>query len=118
VILSPTHRWVTNMRDICVFRFPEQATRERLEEHIATAILSAECIYGSAKVRISAAYNVLPGKPTCVIDTTTDVGQHIAQVFTGLVTRDLGEDAFSVTRRSSVADRAPSNGKEVCAACG
>jgi hypothetical protein len=33
-----------------------------------------------------------------VIDKGTDVGQHIAQLFTSYITQEFGEDAFRVER--------------------
>jgi hypothetical protein len=78
--------------------------RETIETQLALAIIAAECTFGQPKVRISAAYCVSPGdphgtkKPQVVIDVSTEVGEQIAQVFTGLMIRQLGEDKFTVER--------------------
>jgi hypothetical protein len=37
------------------------------------------------------------------IDVSTDVGEHVAQVFTGLLAWQLGEDKFTVERVASKA---------------
>jgi hypothetical protein len=92
------------MREVCVFRLPERATRRSIEVHMATAIFSAECTFGVPRVRISAAYRILPGKPDCVIDTGSEVGRHIAQVFTGCMVREFGESGFQVERRAGLSD--------------
>ena len=82
------------MRTICKFKFPDDTERETIESQIAMAITAAECTYGHPKVRISAAYLISPDKPEIAIDVSTEVGEHIAQTFTGLMIRQLGEDQF------------------------
>ena len=91
---------------VCRFEFREGLDRETMEAQLALAIIAAECTFGQARVRISAAYCISPPngaadgqKATQVaIDVSTKVGEHIAQVFTGLMIRQLGEDRFTVDR--------------------
>jgi len=91
---------------VCRFAFPEGTKKDLLEKQIALAVISAECAFGLSRVRIAAAYwlslNGAGGRrgagPEVTIDVSTDVGEHIAQVFTGLVTRELGQDGFDVRR--------------------
>ena len=91
---------------VCRFEFPEGLDRESIEAQLALAIVAAECTFGQARIRISAAYSISPSngatdgqKATQVaIDVSTEVGEHIAQVFTGLMIRQLGEDRFTVER--------------------
>jgi hypothetical protein len=79
---------------------------ESIEAQLALAIISAECVFGQAKVRISAGYCISAANGTSngekgllvAIDISTEVGEHIAQVFTGLMIRQLGEDRFTVER--------------------
>jgi len=86
------------MRTVCRFTFPEEANRDLIEAAIASAIFNAECFFGKPKVRLSAAYYMAPDKPQCVIDISSEVGEHIAQVFTGMMINTLGEDKFQVKR--------------------
>jgi len=83
---------------VCKFKFPNELDRETIETQLALAIISAECAFGQPRVRISAGYLISKEKPEVAIDVSTDVGEHIAQVFTGLMTRQLGEDQFTVER--------------------
>lgn len=93
---------------VCRFKFPEGLDKESIEAKLALAIVATECIFGQARVRINAAYCISPksvtpdGKkgPQIAIDVSTEVGEHIAQVFTGLMIRQLGEDRFTVERVS------------------
>ena len=94
------------MPTVCRFEFPEGLDREIIETELALAIIAAECTFGQPKVRLNAAYCVSPAtkiadekkKHQVVIDVSTEVGEHIAQVFTGLMTRQLGEEKFTVDR--------------------
>ncbi len=88
------------MTEICRFGFKKHISREAIEEIITLAIVTAECVYGPAKVRLHARYHAADGK--AVIDVSGEVGEHIAQVFTGLTIKQLGEDAFTVTRTTIV----------------
>lgn len=84
------------MPEICRFKFKEGISKEMIEEQIALAIITGECTFGQARVRIHASYAASDGK--AVIDVSSDVGEHIAQVFTGLMIRKIGEDNFTVER--------------------
>ena len=84
------------MADICKFKFEEDIKEDVIEEKIALAIITAECTFGQAKVRLHAAYLALGNK--AVIDVSSPVGEHIAQVFTGLMTREFGEGKFMLER--------------------
>ena len=84
------------MSDICKFKFDKEIGKRLIEEHIALAIVTAECMFGQARVRLNAAY--LASNNKVVIDTSNEVGQYIAQIFTGLMTRKFGEDKFTLER--------------------
>lgn len=86
------------MPGVCRFRFPDGMDGETIEGHLALAIITAECTFGKPRVRISAAYCISKDKPEIAIDVSTEVGEHIAQVFTGLLMREFGEEAFVVER--------------------
>ena len=87
------------MKVICKFRFPEGTKRELIEASIASAIFNAECVFGKPRVRVSGvAYYVPEDGRQCIIDISNEVGEHVAQVFTGLVINTLGEENLQVKR--------------------
>ena len=94
------------MAAVCRFEFPKGCDRKDIEAQLALAIITAESTFGQPKVRMSAGYCLSPvsvtagehEKPQVAIDVSTDVGEHIAQVFTGLMIRQLGEEGFTVDR--------------------
>ena len=84
--------------NICRITFRDGTPRETLEKAVAEAIFAVECIHGSAKVRLGAGYYMAEDRPQCIFDVGTPVGEQVAQLFTGLLSRSLGEDAFHVER--------------------
>jgi hypothetical protein len=93
------------MRSVCVFQLPDGTTRGFMEGHLATAVFSAECIFGRPRVRLSARYWLDRPGSVLIVDVADSVGEHIAQVLVGCFTRDFGEAGFSVTRRGTSARR-------------
>ena len=81
---------------VCRFKLNEKLSRERMDELVAFAVISAECTFGQAKVRLNASYLTTDSK--AVIDVSSSVGEHIAEIFTGLLIRDYGEESFTVER--------------------
>ncbi len=84
------------MGAICRFEFDESVKKKDIEEQIALAIITAECTFGKPKVRLHAAYCAADNK--AVIDVSSKVGEHIAEVFTGLMSIEVGEENFKVER--------------------
>ncbi|MBI5399539.1 hypothetical protein HZB07_02850 [Candidatus Saganbacteria bacterium] len=84
------------MADVCRFKFKDGINSDLIESKIALAILAAEGVFGRAKVRLDAAYIVSKNK--AVIDVSSEVGEHIAQVFTSFMTEAVGEKKFIVER--------------------
>jgi len=81
---------------VCRFKFNKTIEREVIEWHIAQSILASEGVFGQAKVRLNAAY--LASDSKVVIDVSSPVGEHIAEVFTWRMTKEFGEDSFTVER--------------------
>ena len=86
------------MREVIRFEFPEEIDREATEGRLSLAIVATECMFGRARVRLNAAYLMSDDGRKVAVDVSTDVGENIAQLFTGLLIRDMGEEAFSVER--------------------
>ena len=92
------------MPDVCRFKFPADLEGELIESQLALAIVATECTLGQPKVRINAAYSISKDRTWVVIDVSTNVGEQIAQIFTGLLMRQLGEDGFTVDRLRRASD--------------
>ena len=88
---------------ICKFKFNKEIPRDEIEAMIARAIFTTETLYGKSKVRLSAAYLAMDDK--VIVDVSTTVGQHIAEVFVSLVNWEFGETSYSVERIENIADK-------------
>jgi hypothetical protein len=87
------------MKAVLKFKFPEGTEKQFIEASMASAIFNAECVFGKPRVRVSCvAYYIADDSRQCVIDVSSEVGEHVAQVFTGIMMNVLGEEKFLVTR--------------------
>jgi hypothetical protein len=66
------------------------------EMSLHLAMIALEGLHGQAQVRLEAAYHVDESSRTITVNGTTDVGADLVRVFTGLLIREFGEDAFEV----------------------
>jgi len=87
-------------RDIYKYRFAEGVPLKDAEETLFLAVLATESLHGRSQIRLDAKFSVDERKRSCVVDAGTQVGRHIARIFTGFLTREFGEDAFKVERVS------------------
>ena len=94
-------------QDVYRYSFDEKTSLSEVRDSLMLAVLSAEGIHGRAKVRLDAAFYLDEKKRACVVDAATPVGQTVAQIFTGLLTREFGEDAFTVERLTAPPEAKP-----------
>lgn len=86
------------MSEVYRFQFKDDVPPKEIEETLFWAVFNAESVFGKPRVRLDASFLFDREKKVCVIDKTTEVGRHIAQVFTSLMTREFGEESFKVER--------------------
>ena len=78
------------------FHFAEHVDMAGVEDTLFLAALAAESIHGRTDIRLDACFQ-LKGR-VCTIEDGKAVGRTIAQVFTGFMAREFGENAFTVVR--------------------
>ena len=81
---------------VCRFTFTKPVTKDAIEEQMALAIVAAEGTFAQAKVRLNAGYAASDKR--AIIDVSSKVGEHIAEVFMTLITKKFGERSFKVER--------------------
>ncbi len=91
-----------NHREVRRYTFKTTIPAGDVEETLLLAVLAAEGLHGQSRVRLEAAYDFDHERHACVIDCGSDVGRDICRVFTGYAIRELGEDAFRVSRANSL----------------
>jgi len=88
----------TMSRAVYRYSFDDRVAMADVRDTLFLAVFSAEGQYGRTRVRLDAAFRLEEDRRTCAIDGATPVGQTIASVFTELLARELGEEAFTVER--------------------
>ena len=70
-----------------------------VEDSIAQAIFNAGCVFGKPCVRVSGVAYYIPEEGSqCIIDVSSEVGEHVAQVFAGIMINTRGEEKFQIRR--------------------
>lgn len=85
-------------REIYRYSFGDDIPTDEAEESLMLAVLAAECIHGHSALRLAGAFLFDPAKRSCVVDGSTEIGQHIAAIFTGFLGKQFGDEAFKVER--------------------
>ena len=86
------------MNEVYRFKFKHDVLAREIEDALFWAVFNAESVFGKAKVRLDASFYFDRRKKVCVIDSKTEVGDHIAKLLTSLSAKKFGEDAFRVGR--------------------
>ena len=80
------------------YRFDESIPINEVRESLLLAVLAVEGIHGRCAVRLAGPFNFDRKKSACVIDGSTEIGQHVAGIFTGFLQKQFGDAAFQVER--------------------
>ena len=78
------------------FTFEKRVSLSDAVESLYLAIFSAEGLHGRAQVRLDAGYALDEAQRRLVVAAGSAVGRTVAQIFTGLLGRQFGENAFTV----------------------
>lgn len=79
----------------------------RVESLLGTAVVAVESLLGTTPVRLDARYLVDDAMHACVVDATTEVGKALNRVFVGYLSREIGDEAFTVERIDGLPVTAP-----------
>jgi hypothetical protein len=69
-----------------------------VEATIMIALFGTQALHGETRTRLDARYVFDTDTRTCVIDATTEAGQHFNELFTEYCRRSFGDDAFKIER--------------------
>lgn len=81
-----------------VYRFRRHVDIDDVQDTLTLAVLGAENLHGRARVRLDGWWLLDRQRRKCVIDASTSIGENIAQLFTGFLTREFGDGAYRVQR--------------------
>jgi len=82
--------------NLCKFVFEDGVSKQFVDDSIACVILTTEFAFGKARTRVHAAYATAENPTRCLIDISSEIGQHIAELFTDLMIKLAGESSFEV----------------------
>jgi hypothetical protein len=71
------------------------------KDSLLLSIMAAESLFGRPRINLEARFRLERVSKVCIIDIGTKVGETIARVFTGLMIREFGEQAFKVEKRET-----------------
>lgn len=83
---------------MCTFRFQfeNDVSLTEAEQTLHLALFAVEGLFGEARVRLEASYRVDERGDAILVNGGPDVGASLVKVFTGLLLREFGADAFRV----------------------
>ena len=80
------------------FRFDGEIRLTDAEMSLHLAMFAVEGLFGRARVRLDAEYELNEQDHCIDVDGGTEVGAMIVRVFTGLLLREFGENSFCTER--------------------
>jgi len=80
------------------FNFKPDVPFEEIDSTLVLATLAAECIHGRTQIHLDASFQAHRKDNFCWVNADSEVGKHIAQIFTGLIVRLFGEQSFKIER--------------------
>jgi hypothetical protein len=86
------------VRTVYSFRFNDGVSLSEIEDSLLLSVFAVESLYGRSRIKLDASFCLEKKKRACVVDASTEIGCHIARIFTGFLICEFGEDAFKVER--------------------
>ena len=80
------------------FRFAGGITNQQIEERLFLAATNTENVFGEAAMRLDASFRFDRAQRICLIDRGTAVGRQLAKLFISYISKDFGDDAYTVER--------------------
>ena len=80
------------------YSFKRHLSMDDVQDSLTLAVLGAEQLHGRAKIRLDASFRLDRQRRSCTVNASTQVGEDIARMFAGFLTREFGERAFEVRR--------------------
>ena len=83
------------------FSFKRHIDINDVEDTLTLSIIGAETLYGRSRVRLDGWWCLDRQRRSCIIDGSTQVGQDIARLVTGFLTKEFGDNSFRLLRDSN-----------------
>ena len=83
------------------YRIKDGIPMNAVKDSLLLSVMAAEGLYGRSRINLEARFRLERVSKTCMIEAGTKIGETIACVFTGLLIREFGEQAFKVERKET-----------------
>jgi len=80
------------------YNFGTETPMREVFDSLGIAEIATKAIHGPCRFRLDAHYVFDQEARYCRIESVSEVGRHLATIFTALLTEQFGDDGFSVTR--------------------
>jgi hypothetical protein len=90
------------------FVISARASLEEVEETLRLAMMAAEGLFGAARVHLDVTYTVHTDRRCIDLKAANDAGLAVVRIFTGLLLREFGDDAFTCSMREPSVTSEPS----------
>lgn len=90
------------MKETVRFQFPDAVTPGEVEDDLALAIFTAQCVHGRPQTRLQVRYQVAEHGGHATLEIDGPAGEMALRVFLGLCSARLGEDGFNISRSTAV----------------
>jgi len=88
------------------FQFPGADDASAIEDDLALAIFTAQCVHGRPQTRLQVRYLVTDDGQRAAMEVGGPAGEMALRVFLGLCGARFGEEGFHVTRAPSLIEEA------------
>lgn len=78
------------------YKFADHVDLKDARETLLLAMIAAEGLVGEGRVMLDAAWAADPGINVIVVGASTTVGRIVNAIFTALLSREFGREAFDV----------------------
>ena len=85
-------------REMYEYQFDPSTPMREVRDTLMLSVIAAEALRGRSEVNLNARFHLDEKRRICEVAADNLVGQDIAKIFTGLLTKEFGEDAFKVER--------------------
>ena len=86
------------MNEIYRIQFSKGISNEQIERRLFLAALNTENVFGESAIRLDASFYFDKKSRICLINRGTEIGRHIAKLFIAYISKEFGDECYSVER--------------------
>ncbi|HKZ20277.1 MAG TPA: hypothetical protein VJQ57_09220 [Acidimicrobiia bacterium] len=72
-----------------------------MHDSLVLSLMASEGLHGRTRVQLEANFHLDRDERTCTVQAETEVGRDLVRIFTALLTRQFGEEGFTIESNES-----------------